>query len=63
MTDADARLTELELRFMEQQATIDALDGVVREQDLELVALRRDIQRLQQILAGGQDDEGGADGE
>ena len=62
MTNAEARLTELELRFMEQQATIDALDGVVRDLDAEITALRRDLQRLQTMVAGGQDDDADAGG-
>ena len=47
-----ARLTEMELRYMEQQAVIDALDSVVRGQDAELAALAKEVARLQQALAG-----------
>ena len=44
------RVTELELRFMEQQAVIDALDGVVQEQDLALNLLRKELQQLRTLL-------------
>lgn len=56
LAELTARLTELELRYMEQQAVIDALDGVVREQDAEIQQLRKDLERLQQQLAGDDSD-------
>lgn len=52
LADLAARLTEMELRYMEQQAVIDALDGVVRAQDLEITVLAKEIARLQQVIAG-----------
>ncbi len=55
-----ARLTEMELRYMEQQATIDALDAVVREQDAEIARLAKELARLQQAVAGGDDGDGDA---
>ncbi len=60
LDDLAARLTEMELRYMEQQAVIDALDGVVREQDTAIDVLRKEVDRLSAILAGGGGD---ADGE
>ena len=57
IADLAARLTEMELRYMEQQAVIDALDAVVRGQDAEIAALAKDMARLQQALAGGGDDD------
>lgn len=56
LAELTARLTELELRYMEQQAVVDALDGVVREQDAEIQQLRKDLERLQQQLAGDDSD-------
>jgi uncharacterized coiled-coil protein SlyX len=50
----------MELRYMEQQAVIDALDGVVREQDAALEFLRREVDRLKAVLAGGGEDGDGA---
>lgn len=60
LDDLAARLTEMELRYMEQQAVIDALDGVVREQDAALEFLRREVDRLKAVLAGGGEDGDGA---
>ncbi len=60
LDDLAARLTEMELRYMEQQAVIDALDGVVREQDTAIDVLRKEVDRLSAILASGGGD---ADGE
>lgn len=50
------RLMELELRFMEQQAVIDALDAVVKEQADELTALARQLRHLEQLLQQGHGD-------
>lgn len=35
----EARVTELELRFMEQRQVLEALDDVVREQDRRIQSL------------------------
>ena len=57
LAELAARLTEMELRYMEQQAVIDALDAVVRGQDAEISALSKDVGKLRQALAGdGGDD-------
>lgn len=52
LAELTARLTELELRYMEQQAVIDALDGVVREQDAEITRLAKELDHVRQQLAG-----------
>jgi uncharacterized coiled-coil protein SlyX len=39
-----ARVTELELRYMEQAALVETLDALVREQDLRLDALARRLE-------------------
>ncbi len=57
--DLEARLTEMELRYMEQQAVIDALDAIVRGQDAEIARLAKDLERLQQAMASAGDDDGG----
>jgi uncharacterized coiled-coil protein SlyX len=57
LADLAARLTEMEIRYMEQQAIIDALDGVVRGQDAEIAALAKEVARLQQALAGSDDED------
>ncbi len=50
MSDAQERLTELELRFMEQQATLQALSDVVYAQARALDALSAEVQQLTKKL-------------
>jgi uncharacterized coiled-coil protein SlyX len=45
--DLQARLTELELKFMEQSLLLDDLDAVVRAQDATLDRLERQLRDLQ----------------
>ncbi len=59
LDDLAARLTEMELRYMEQQAVIDALDGVVREQDAEITRLAKELERLRQALTSTDDADDG----
>lgn len=47
-----ARVTELELRWMEQQAWLDTLDGLVREQDQRIDRLERRVDGLLRRLDG-----------
>lgn len=57
--DLAARIIELELRFMEQGAVIDALDAVVVEQAERLDVLEARLRQVQRRLdaAGDDDDE------
>ena len=50
-SDLELRIVELELRFMEQQAVIEVLDAVVRDQATEIDALRKELGHLQAALA------------
>ncbi len=55
----EARVTELELRFMEQGQHIEALDEVVREQDRRIESLELRLRVLldrQQQEPSSQDD-------
>jgi uncharacterized coiled-coil protein SlyX len=45
--DLQVRLTELELKFMEQGLLLDDLDAVVRTQDATLDRLERQLRDLQ----------------
>lgn len=60
VADLEARIVELELRFMEQAAVVDALDSVVRDQDGRLDSLELRLHVLQRRLeaAEGSDDDG-----
>lgn len=49
MTDVaelDARITELELRFMEQGLLVDTLEVLVRDQAQSVAKLERQMQQL-----------------
>jgi uncharacterized coiled-coil protein SlyX len=48
------RLTELEIRFMEQGLLVDTLEALVREQAQSVARLERQVQRL----LSGPDDAG-----
>ncbi len=49
------RLMEMELRYMEQQALLEALDDVVREQDAVITRLAKELDQLRQAMAGDGD--------
>ncbi len=51
--DLQARVTELELKFMEQAALLETLDSVVRDQDARLDRLER---QLRDLTAAGEDE-------
>jgi SlyX protein len=51
MSDAELRVTELELRFMEQQATLQTLSDVVYAQMRALDALTEQVELLRKKLA------------
>lgn len=53
MSDADihARVVELETRYMEQQALLEDLSGVLYQQQRTIDVLQAEIKRLQQKLA------------
>jgi SlyX protein len=46
----DARLTELEIRYMRQERTIETLSETVYRQGLEIDRLRRDVEGLRDQL-------------
>lgn len=49
--ELQARVTELEVRFMEQQRVVDELSGVVAEQQRQLDAFALQVKRLADKLA------------
>lgn len=46
----DERITELELRFMHQQHTIDELNDTVYNQEQRILRLERESVRLRELL-------------
>lgn len=61
--DLEARLTELELRYMEQQHVIDTLDALVQEQDAQIQQLLKKIEMMRQMMQNQPDDRDPSEGE
>lgn len=51
------RLTELEIRYTHQEALIEALSDVIRDQHARIDALTRRIDRLEDRAAAAEPDE------
>ncbi|CAN0577057.1 unnamed protein product [Laminaria digitata] len=50
MSQTDARLVELELKYMEQSDLVDKLNGVVLEASTEVQLLTLRVQRLERQI-------------
>lgn len=59
--DDSARLVELETRLAYQDRTIEALNEVALELRREIDALRRDLAKLEERIASGENEVGPAD--
>lgn len=53
MQDLEQKLTELEVRYTHQQAWIDDLNEVVREQGDVIAAIRDELARMRENLKEG----------